>query len=149
MKRLITAVAAALLLAGCQTDPMGMSTSVDGQWVRSAGALNNQTMFLLQTSGGSATGSGYYMTTAGKPGTLRVTGTVDGSRVALDLVFDDGALGHFSGTRTGADVLSGSIKFGAIAGDQPEQSVSFQKSTNMMMDDPMGMMMDMMRTARH
>lgn len=93
----------------------------------------------------SVTGMGVYMIEAGKSGTFRVTGTVNGATVKLDLAFDDGSQAHFNGRRVAADVLAGGLKYGPINGDQPEQEVSFQKAANMMMDpmDMMDMMMNM------
>jgi hypothetical protein len=149
MKRLITAVAAAVLMAGCQSDPMGTtSASLAGQWVRTSGVVGSQlTLQLDDYAAPSVTGMGVYMIEAGKSGTFRVTGTVNGLAVKLDLAFDDGTQAHFTGKRAAADLLDGGLKYGPINGDQPEQAVSFQKAANMMMDpmDPMdgGMMMNM------
>jgi hypothetical protein len=150
MKRLITAVAAAVLLAGCQSDPMGTSSAtMAGQWVRTSGVIGSQLSFVLDENASTVSGTGVYALEAGKSGTFRVTGTVMGSAVKLDLVFDDQSQAHFSGTRARSDVMAGGLKYGPINGDQPELAVSFQKAANMMMDpmDPMNGMM-MMRQHR-
>jgi hypothetical protein len=146
MKRLITAVAAAMLLAGCQSDPTGMTTSLDGQWVRTAGS---QLTFQLSDNGKTASGMGIYMIDATKSGTFLVSGIVDGNNVKLDLAFDNKTVAHFTGTRTHTDILDGTLTYD---GSQPAIA-SFQKAQNMNMGDPMNMdngMGDMMmKTARH
>jgi hypothetical protein len=147
MKRLCTALAAALVLTGCGSDQMMSAnpTSLTGQWVRTSGVTGSQLTLLLDDyAAPSVTGMGVYMVEAGKSGTFRVSGTVTGAAVKLDLTFDDGSQAHFTGTRAAADKLNGGLKYGPISGDQPEQAISFQKATNMMMDPmDMGMMMNM------
>ncbi len=151
MKRLITAVAAAMLLAGCQSDPTGMTTtSLDGQWVRTTGVVGSQLTFQLKESGSTASGMGIYALEAGKTGTFLVNGVVEGNTVKLDLTFDDKTVAHFTGTRTRSDMLDGGLKYGPVDGDQPMLTVSFQKAANMMMGDPMDMgMMDGMMMRQH
>lgn len=90
------------------TGPLTLAEQIRGSWSESKLYPGISTVLELSVADTTITGTGTYTVEAGRPGTIVVTGTITaGKTVDLDLVRTDGWIGHFRGTLTSHDSLTG------------------------------------------
>lgn len=100
------------------TDPVVIATELRGTWSRTFDAPGNSTVWQLSVRDSTITGSGTFAGEAGPSGTLSVAGQIvtgqhSGPLVQIDFAQDNGPVGHFTGTLTGAETLYGSVWYSA------------------------------------
>ena len=110
--RIAVAVAFATSAGACGledvTGPLTVAEQLRGTWAESALFPGISTVITLAVADTTITGTGTYTIEAGRPGTIVVAGMVTaGTTVDLELARSDGWIGHFRGTLSSRDSLSG------------------------------------------
>lgn len=91
------------------TNPNTIAADLRGMWSQTSLGVGSSRIFVLQVTGTTVTGAGSYSGEAGPAGSLTVTGSIAGSRIALDIVQDDDVTLHLNAMLSSSRVLTGSL----------------------------------------
>ena len=111
---LLLAVGAACSNPADLTDPTVVAAELQGTWSRDFSLPGMSTVFVISVQDLTVSGTGTFAGEAGPSGTLSLSGQVTtqqlgGPLVHIDFTQSNGIVGHFSGSLTDANSLSGSL----------------------------------------
>jgi len=126
-------VAALVAAAGCTASESYLaapeaSRLLAGTWAEDTTVPGVSFVLSLTTRDTLVSGTGTYAIEAGRSGTLSVTGTVTGSRVTLNIVYDYGPVSYFEGAPPTSSGLAGAMKNGPKDSMVPSVAVSFHRT---------------------
>jgi hypothetical protein len=118
------ALVLALVLPACGTsDPTPLLT---GNWSADLKVVGSSLSMSLTETGTSITGTGHYSIEAGRSGTLAVSGTANGTSIAVTLTYDYGPVATYQGTLTDSAHLVGTIQYQNPS--EPPSPMSFTRT---------------------
>ena len=116
IRRLMLAVSL-VSVAACSssdiTNPNTIAAALRGTWTQTGLGVGSSRVFTLQVIGTTVTGTGSYAGEAGPFGNMTITGSITGTRIALDLAQDDDVTFHLNAMLSSPQILMGTLLNGS------------------------------------